>query len=207
MRWFFPELNHAQLQAYGASLPAKVYLPLYVFLPLVGAPISPFLLASGLKYGFWLALAITVVVMAAHTLIAYRLAHGLFRTRLEQWFDNTHYSIPSIPPQHQIWFTTLFVVVPGLPYVLKLYSLALTNLSFRRYTLIVWSMHSLNAIPFIGLGTAAGKLDTRMLILFGVLVVAATGGSWWLKRKFVVPSGDQHSDQANDPNVDHAFAG
>lgn len=182
--YFLGDLTQENLKSLGAALPTHVFLPAFLVLPLFGFPISIALLASGMKYGFGECLLIAVFGMAFHTWAAWHLANGIFRERLENWLKATRFEMPSIPANHQIWFTSLFVTVPGLPYAIKLYSLAMTNLSFRRYFLIVWFFHVLNAVPFIGIGIAAAHVSLLWLIGFGILALAVLLLSYWLKKRF-----------------------
>lgn len=176
------QLTPENLKQFGAALPTWLFLPAFFVLPLFGFPISVVLLASGLKYGFALSILIASLGMAFHTFAAWHIAQGMLRRRLEAWLSQTRFDLPTIPQRHQIWFTALFVTVPGLPYVVKLYSLALTNLPFRRYMFIVWFFHVLNSVIFIGLGAAAGEVDAKLMIGFAVLGVLMVVFSNWLKR-------------------------
>lgn len=173
------------LRLFGASLPAWLFLIAYLVLPLFGFPISVALLASGLKFGFGKSVAIAAVGMGFHTLIAWQITHGYFHQRMELWLSRTRFRLPQIPDQHQIWFTCLFVTLPGLPYAVKLYSLALTNLPFRRYLIIVWFCHVVNSVFFIGFGAAAGQLNSKLLIGFGMLLVILVALTNRLKKLMV----------------------
>ncbi len=165
------DLTQDNLKQFAASLPAWLFLPAYLILPLFGFPISIVLLASGMKFGTVNAIVIAVFAMGFHTFVAWHLAHGFFREPLERGLEKTRFRLPRIPQKHQVWFTSVFVTVPGLPYAVKLYSLALTDLPFTRYLWIVWLFHVLNAIPFIGLGSAAARMNVNWLIGFGLLAI------------------------------------
>ncbi|APZ94985.1 TVP38/TMEM64 family protein [Fuerstiella marisgermanici] len=177
------DLTQDNLKRFAASLPAWLFVPAYLTLPLVGFPISIVLLASGMKFGTMTAIIIAVFAMGFHTFVAWHLAHGFFREPLERWLEKTRFSLPRIPEKHQIWFTSVFVTVPGLPYAVKLYSLALTDLPFTRYLWIVWLFHVLNAIPFIGLGSAAARMNVGWMIGFGLLAVVMILLTNWLKSR------------------------
>lgn len=184
------QLRQESLKQFGAALPTWLFLPAYLVLPLLGFPISVLLLASGLKYGFAISIMIASVGMAFHTFAAWHIAHGNHRLRLEAWLSQTRFDLPTIPERHQIWFTALFVTMPGLPYALKLYSLALTNLPFQRYMFIVWFCHVVNSVIFIGLGAAAGKVDSKLMIGLAFLAVLMLAISTWLKRRLEKPSAE-----------------
>lgn len=176
------QVTQESLNQVCAALPTWLFLSVYLVLPLFGFPISVLLLASGLKYGFVLSVMIASVGMAFHTFAAWHIAHGSLRQRLEAWLSHTRFDLPTIPNRHQIWFTALFMTVPGLPYFVKLYSLALTNLPFRRYMFIVWFFHVLCSVMFIALGAAAGKVDWMLMIGLAVLAGLMVAISHWLKR-------------------------
>jgi uncharacterized membrane protein YdjX (TVP38/TMEM64 family) len=176
------DLTQENLKRIAAALPTSLFLPAFLVLPLCGVPINIFLLASGMKYGFAISIAIAAVGMGMQTLAAWHLAHSLFREKLTEWLSETRFELPTIPEQHQIWVTTVFVTIPGIPYAVKLYSLALTNLPFRRYFLIVWLVHVINAIPFIGIGIAAINVNVLWLIALGVLGLLTIVATSWLKN-------------------------
>jgi uncharacterized membrane protein YdjX (TVP38/TMEM64 family) len=176
------KLTLENLHQFGTALPTWLFLPAYFVLPLLGFPISVLLLASGLKYGFTISIMIASVGMAFHLFAAWHIAHGYLRRRLEAWLSHTRFDLPTIPQLHQVWFIALFVTLPGLPYVVKLYSLALTNLPFRRYMIMAWFFHVLHSAIFIGLGAAAGKVDSKLMIGMAILTVLMFAIASWLKR-------------------------
>lgn len=185
--WQHGDVTQENLKQFCVGMPLLLFVPAWLVLPLFGFPISVILLATGMKLGVSLAIGLAAVGMAVHTFAAWYIAHGFLRQRLQRWLQKTHFPMPTIPHQHQIWFTALFVTVPGLPYAVKLYALALTDLPFRRYMSIVWLFHVLNAIPFIGLGSAAVDLNTTWLLVFGALAVPTIVLTHWLKNRFPAP--------------------
>lgn len=175
-------VSRDQLQQFVTALPTELFVPAWLILPLVGFPISILLLVSGLKLGLWLAMGVATASMGMHTVAAWHVTHSGLRTRLEQSLEETSFRLPRIPPKHQIWFTSLFVTVPGLPYAVKLYSLGLTDLPFRRYVLIVWLCHSVNSVPFIGLGAAAADINVAWLTIFALAALAMIWVTHRLRR-------------------------
>jgi len=70
----------------------------------------------------------------------------------------------------------------------KLYSLALTNLPFRRYLPIVGFCHVANSVLFIGLGAAAGAVNSKLLIGLSVLAVVMVFRDNWFFRLATIRS-------------------
>lgn len=176
------DLDQETLKQAGAALPTWLFVVAWLILPLLGFPISVVLLATGMKLSLEMAMAMTVIGMGVHTFSAWHIAHGCLRQRLQSLLKTSRFSLPRIPKKHQVWFTAMFVTVPGLPYAVKLYGLALTDLPFRRYMAIVWSFHVLNSVPFIGLGSAAINFNVAWLLVFGLLAIATIALTNWLKQ-------------------------
>jgi uncharacterized membrane protein YdjX (TVP38/TMEM64 family) len=177
------QLNHDSLQAFANTLPSSLFVPAYFLLPLFGFPISVLLVASGLKLGLSKSIILAVIGMAFHTLVAWRLARSSLSRPIHRCLAERGFRIPEIPDRHQIWFTCLLVFLPGLPYAFELYGLALTNLPFRRYALIVWSFHVLNALPIIGMSAAFAEFNPKWLAVFGLLAVLMIVIAQWLARR------------------------
>jgi uncharacterized membrane protein YdjX (TVP38/TMEM64 family) len=191
-------LTQQHLKNLLASLSLPWFLLAWLILPLVGFPISIALLAAGMKLGMVASFALLIVGMGIHTVAAWYLAHGMLREKLQHWLQRTRFDLPTIPRKHQVWFTALFVTVPGLPYGVKLYSLALTDLPFVRYLWIVWLFHVLNSIPFVGLGAAAATVSPLWLFVFAVLAIGTIVGTKWLKERYL--NLDDDSDETSLPN-------
>lgn len=191
-------LTMEQINQFAADLPTWMFVPAYLVLPLLGFPISAMLIASGLKYGFWFASGLSLAAMAFHTFAAWHITHGFLRQRVKGLLKTTKFDLPKIPKQHQIWMTLVFVTVPGLPYWVKLYSLALTNLPFRRYFPLTWLGHAVNSFIFIGMGAAAA--DVNPWILAGLLVLAIGSGFAMKKvrERFVDDHDEEDSDQPDN---------
>jgi hypothetical protein len=90
------ELSKEAVIGFGKNLPALWFLVLFLVLPLAGFPISVFLVLAGIRFGFWGGLAVSGAAVFFHNFAAYRLTHGLFRTRLRAFLERAGYAIPPI---------------------------------------------------------------------------------------------------------------
>ena len=135
--WIFftyrENLSRSVLIEFGRGLPAAWLIVLFLLLPLLGFPISVFLVVVGIRFGFAAGMAVAVVVVFLHNLAAYHLVHRLFRTAVRRFMERVGYAIPSIGKDHRAWFTAMFAAIHGPPYTVKLYLLALTDIPFRIY--------------------------------------------------------------------------
>lgn len=170
-----------------------LFLVLMVLLPLVGFPITPFLLLVGLKFGPWRGLAITAGIFGVHLVISYLLTHSLLRPVLWKILAQTRYELPEIHHRRRVPFSLIFMAVPGLPYAVKNYALALLKVPLRVYLPIAWGVNLLLAVPFVGLGhsiIANPQLAWVFVALLGLGYLLALK----MRRKFRPESKDESRD-------------
>ena len=161
-----PGLNREMLVDWGQSLSDSGFLAAFCLLPLLGFPLTIFLVIAGLKFGIGWGMLLATIAIALHNLIAYGVTKSWAKVWVKRLFDRMEYEMPEIPSQHHVWFTAVFTFVPGLPYAIKLYGLALTNISFRHYFWIGWPIYAVSCILYVGLGDAASSLSLGWFLGF-----------------------------------------
>lgn len=179
LKLYGPEWDRDVLIAWARQLPGSLFIAGFLLLPLVGMPISIFLIAAGIKFGLALGMLVTAGCIAFHNLVAYWLTRGYFKQPVKRFLTRRGRRIPDVPKRHQVWFTIAFTGVPGLPYTSKLYLLALTNISFRIYFGLGWPTYTLFSIVLVGLGEAVVRLNWNWIIgfiLLGALLAALSYG-------------------------------
>jgi uncharacterized membrane protein YdjX (TVP38/TMEM64 family) len=176
--------SREEMIAFGRGVPAWVFVASFFVLPLLGIPISLFLLLAGVRFGFGWGLALTVVGMYFHTLAAYRITHGLFRERVKRWFARRDRHIPSIKVKHRGWLTALFAAVHGPPYFVKLYMLSLTDIPLRIHLRYGTPTYILFAIPPLAFGNAIADMGIAWLLVILLLAGATMVAGHWIKRTF-----------------------
>lgn len=159
-----------------------LFIALMILLPMLGFPISPFLILVGIKFGPYWATAVTALIFALHLVAAYLLAHSVLKPQISKILSKVKYSLPVIQERRRLPFSIIFMAVPGLPYTVKNYALATLNIPFRIYFPVGLSCNLLLAVPFIGLGHSAIQ-DPKLVIVFLLLLAAGYVAAAWLKRK------------------------
>ena len=168
--------------AEGLSLPW--FMAALLLLPLIGFPITPLLVVTGIRFGFGGGMAVATGAVLFHNALAFRLTHGWFRDRLRNRLARSGYAIPAIDPKHQCWFTGLFTAIHGPPYAAKLYLLALTDIPFRIYFWVGAPIYAFFCVVPIGAGSAVETLKPWVIyLLIGTSVVLLAVGVL-LKRKW-----------------------
>lgn len=181
-------LDRESLLAYGESLPAGAFLAAFLILPLVGFPISIFLVLAGIRFGLGGGMAAAALAIAGHHFATFRLAHGWFRDPVRRRLARAGHAIPPVPTRHRAWFTAFFAAVHGPPYIAKLYLLALTDVPFRIYLGVGAPIYILFCLIPVGAGSALIDFNPTwlylLLALSTVLLLAGYGLRRQLARRF-----------------------
>jgi uncharacterized membrane protein YdjX (TVP38/TMEM64 family) len=187
------ELSKEALIEFGKEIPSEWFMLAFLILPLLGFPLTVFLVLAGIHFGFAGGMAVTTVAVFFHNFAAYRLTHGLFRARMRGFLEKAGYAIPPIDVRHRVRFTALFSAIHGPPYIAKLYLLALTDIPFRIYFWVGAPIY----VFFCAIPVAVGSAVTTMHVTWVYFVVGGiavlTLAGYWLKwrRRDVLSVTDQ----------------
>lgn len=183
-------LDRETIEAIGGRLPVGWVILAYLFLPLLGFPVSILLVMVGLRLGMGWGMATVALGLLLQHYIAFYLTHKWFRNRLRSFFERKGVNIPEIKKQNQIWFTVVFVSVKGPPYFAKLYLLALTDIPFRIYLWVGASTHILFSLVPVTAGAAVGSFDQRWLYAAIALAILLFLAGIFLKKYHAVKSSE-----------------
>ncbi|MDP0490523.1 MAG: hypothetical protein Q7Q71_05690 [Verrucomicrobiota bacterium JB023] len=175
------ELSADRLIAWGESIPLALFLASFLVLPLLGVPLSVFLILAGMRFGLLPGFLISAGCIFFHNVVALSLTRSAFRGRLISWLEERGRAIPDFDRERQVYLTALFALVAGPPYALKLYLLALTNVSTKVYLWVGGVCHSLLAVVPLLAGTAATEINPLMLfvVLTGAFVLTVLFRRLW----------------------------
>ena len=167
-----------------------LFIGLMAVLPILGVTIIIFLVFVGIKFGTMPGILITGLLMVFHMLVAYLISHSFLRPQIDRFLGEHQWSRPKTPPGKRDLYAFLFVAIPGLPYAVKNYLLALSGLPFLHYLTICWSAQMALGIPFIVLGEAMRTRHEGALFIMAALLVSGFLVVRWLRREFSGPSRD-----------------
>ena len=169
--WTWQRGDLARITAYIASPEThpSLFLLMFILLPLVGFPISVFLVLLGVKFSAWTGVLLVLIVMPVHLLVSFLTANSLMRAFILRILTKLAYPLPQIPQERALWFSLIFMAVPGLPYTVKNYALPLAGAPFRIYFLSGYLVQGAIGIPLVLAGNAAsGK---HAVLLGGVIIL------------------------------------
>ena len=163
--------RNIDLEAFNAwtkKLPAAGVVAVVVLLPLVGFPISALHLAAGLRFEFWIALAIVAAATLAQHVICWLLVRALPRrcfARLEPWrmkLAGAGFRQAAV----------LCCLLPGMPYTVQLYLLPVMGAPLRVLCLVSVPLHATRATVTILLGAISDELTAGRVVALVVYYAA-----------------------------------
>jgi len=179
------DLFHQVTAMINENTPAKLFIPMMVFLPVVGVPLTFFLLLIGIKFGTLNGLLLLEAIIPAHMLIAYLLATGV-RHPIESYLVNRkNYQIPEVPEDKEFLFSFFTLTFPVFPYSVKLYLLPLAGVKFRYCFWLNWAIQGTMCIPFVLLGRSAADLNATMFGVTVMVIIAMLIFLRWAKKQYV----------------------
>jgi uncharacterized membrane protein YdjX (TVP38/TMEM64 family) len=160
-----------------------LFIGLMLLLPMMGFPISVFLVLAGLKFGIVIGMIITALMIPLHLVVAYLVAGSWLRTHLVAYLDKKNRRLPQVPASRVMLFTFVFMVVPSLPYAVKNYILPLSGVPLRHHLTVGWAGQLTICIPFIGLGGSMAQANYTITLVCVVIIVAGYIGIKAIKRR------------------------
>ncbi|HTH48838.1 MAG TPA: VTT domain-containing protein [Candidatus Limnocylindria bacterium] len=161
---------HSLIDAVGAAHPAWLFLAI-AFLPLVGMPASPLLVAAGIRLGTVAGFALVLGALVVNLTAGYWLARRWMRAPLTRWLERRGYKIPQLAAEDETQFILLFRVTPGVPLFAQNYLLGLAGVSFRRYLLLSLPVQAAYALAFVWFGQSLNSSATwKVMVGVGALV-------------------------------------
>jgi len=177
-------LTKDSIVAFGQSLPAGLLILAFLILPLLGFPLSVFLILAGLRFGLVWGMVVTTVCIFFHHYAGYWIAHSYLRSRILRYAKRKDHKVPKVGEDSPVWFTVLFASVHGPPYTFKLYLLALTEVPFKIFCYVGAPVYIAFCFLPVGAAAAAVHMDvTWIYVAVAVISVAAIGWKYWRKRR------------------------
>jgi len=182
--FFFSPASLETLSAYLLEETNRyVFLLLMALFPLLGLPISVFLVLIGVIFGIGKGIVLASGVTLFHLVVSYGIAHSMLHPLLVRILHNSAVPVPRLPEEKRKRISFIFMVVPGLPYALKNYVLAMADIPFPQYLVIGWLAHLIVNTPFIVLGRGLVRIDPVILVGLGGLFLLGIGGYSLVKKR------------------------
>jgi uncharacterized membrane protein YdjX (TVP38/TMEM64 family) len=144
----------------------------YAVLPVVGFPVTPFLVLLGLRFGTVWGVVIMMAVTPLHLVVSFWFTRVIAGRWIQNLAEKTGVSIPRMPENRHLGYGILFMVIPGLSYALKNYLLPLSGIRFLPYMVCAWLIQGIMGVPFVIMGRAVVQWDVKLLAVAGGIILA-----------------------------------
>lgn len=163
-------------------------------LPALGMPLTPFYLLAGATFDARLALAGTLLALAANLTLCYFIGRSSLRPRLVALFERFGYELPDFDAEagksarNTVRFTVLFKLAPGVPGFVKHYGLGAARVPFPIYLAVGLAASAVYAFPLIIVGDSlfSHQLDRRSLVIL-VAIGLVIAVYLWSRRQEPAP--------------------
>lgn len=171
---------------------AAVFIVLMSLLPIIGFPISLFLVLAGVKFGLAFGLVLAAVTMAVHQCVTFLVAHSMFQPYVDRFLGSNQWGTAKFSRRQKFISLILFAAIPGPPYAVKNYVLSLSGISFMHYLAIAWPVQWVTAVPLVAFGRYSLEINFTAVLVF----LAILGAGYFLvnrlRRKNMLPAADKH---------------
>ena len=177
--FLYHRIDLQAVHAFAARINGLAAFALLTVLPLVGFPVSVLHVAAGIRFGFGLGLALVALALLLQLLASYGLVHlwpGLFARRLDRIRRR-------IPPGSHVAVCFFTLLLPGVPFFVQNYTLALLGVPLRTYLLCCLPLDVLRALITVGLGGQSTRLTPLRLSILGGYGILLGAASWWAYRR------------------------
>ena len=142
-------------------------LALMAMLPLFGFPISVVYLTIGAVFGGPWGVAVVAGITFVHLTGSHWIAHSFLSGPLQRWLERRKRTLPELPEGEDVPLSLMTALVPGLPYFIRNYLLALSGIPLLTYLWICWPVYVARSCIMIFLGDFSGELESRRILTLG----------------------------------------
>ncbi|MDZ7805352.1 hypothetical protein [Thiohalophilus sp.] len=180
--------NHAD---WLYDIPESFLVVIFMLAPLLGVPISIFLVVIGIAFPTAIAIVLTGGTIFTHHILVF----ALTKTNASNWIRNLMRRGKLLSETRagrrvsdNVLFITITSWIPGLSYIIKLAYTALSGVPFRTYLITGTLSQIISALPFLILGKAVENGNAMWMWLALVLLILLA----WLAKYLLI----EHRDVA-----------
>jgi uncharacterized membrane protein YdjX (TVP38/TMEM64 family) len=200
----FTDITLANVTDWVGGLNAAAVVPLMALLPIGGFPIVVVYLVAGARFGPVWGGVVVAGATTVHLLGTYLIARSFLRAPLQRFVERRNVHLPQVPEDEQAAICLIAALVPGLPYVVRNYALALAGVRLKYYLGVCLPVYVARSYVTILLGDmSADPTRTKIIVLVvvDVLKVAICALVIWRLR---VHHRKHHGHHDPDPSASGA---
>ena len=167
----YTDVRWASVIEWIDGLDPWLVLPLMAVLPIGGFPISVVYLVAGARFGAVWGGVVVAMVTTVHLLGTYLIARSFLRGPLQRFIERHNAHLPEIPVDEQAAVCVIAALVPGLPYVVRIYALALAGVKLSYYIGVSLPIYVARSYVTILLGDMTSDPSRNKIIILLIVDV------------------------------------
>lgn len=175
-------------------------LALVAVLPLFGFSVAVVYLVVGAVFGGWLGLAVIAGATAVHLLGSHWIARSFLRAPVQRFLQRRKHRLPELPEGEEWTVVLMTALVPGLPYFIRNYLLALSGIPLRTYFWICWPVYVFRSSLVLFLGDFSGDFNLRRVVVLGSVLAVKVAICAYLIHRLRVRHKARHGSKIGLPS-------
>ncbi|MBL9213421.1 MAG: VTT domain-containing protein [Opitutaceae bacterium] len=193
------------------ELNPALLLALMAVLPLFGFPISVVYVMIGALFGGPWGVVVVTGITLVHLTGSHWIGHSFLRRPLRRWMERRDRALPDLPKGENVALSLMTALMPGLPYFVRNYLLALSGIPLLTYLWICWPVYVARSCVMIFLGDFTGEWEPRRLLVLGgvfllkvticALIVRHLRAKWKAQPRRIRPARTARPEASESPAV------
>ncbi len=152
-------------------------------LPVFGFSIVICYMVVGSKFGPGWGVAVIALATTVHLIGSHWIATSFLRKRIEAFIARKKYKLPHVPEGENGSISLMTAIIPGLPYFVRNYLLALAGIPLKTYFWVCLPVYVIRSVLAIFATGFSADLSTRkVVILVGIFLVKVGICAYVIKR-------------------------
>jgi uncharacterized membrane protein YdjX (TVP38/TMEM64 family) len=186
--WYRSGVSLAEVTGRIASLNGALVFLLMAILPIGGFSVGVVYLVAGIKFGPVLGGVAVAAATAVHLLGTHWICRSILRAPLERFMAQRRHKLPHIPEGENVSVAAMAALVPGPPYFIRNYLLALSGVPLRVYFFVCLPIYVVRSYVTILLGDLGSELTPRavgvLAAVYAVKLSICAYLIWRIRRRF-----------------------
>ncbi|MEO7297078.1 MAG: hypothetical protein ABI042_00730 [Verrucomicrobiota bacterium] len=162
---------HTHLESYHWLI---VFL-LVSILPVFGFSVFICYVVIGSKFGGGWGLLVVALATTVHLVGSHWIATSFLRRRIEAYIARKKYNLPHVPDGENVSVSLMTAIIPGLPYFVRNYLLALAGIPLKTYFWICWPVYLIRSMLAIFASDFSADFTSRKVIFLVSLFIVKVG--------------------------------
>jgi uncharacterized membrane protein YdjX (TVP38/TMEM64 family) len=152
-------------------------------LPICGFSIVICHMIVGSKFGSEWGLLVVALATMVHLVGSHWITKSFLRKRIEAFIARKNYKLPHVPEGENISISLMTAIIPGLPYFVRNYLLALSGIPLKTYFLVCLPVYVIRSMLVLFASDFSAKLTgNKMIFLSGIFLTKVAICAYIIKR-------------------------